>query len=247
MKFTKAFGMGLTGLLTLALTAPAAAPPKPAPRVFRAGHYRLADGVRRPGHLYLVSDNELLVRSTDTARIKKYAAVEVKNFVMAADSFAVLRNVDVVVNEVVSRYPYAMVQVCLPAGGLALYRLQGPMEVYSSTNGSKTALWGVSGLRNGLAGAVVGAATGAMLDKNSGQYKEQEMIVFLLRSPGSLALQTLQPKTRSACDLIKATVADDAASSASVRHLNAPVCTPETILDVLRKYSARATARQSKP
>lgn len=247
MKRSKLFETAGRTLLITVLAVSAAAAAKPTPRVFRVGHYRLADGIVRTGQLCLVSDNELLVKSADTARIKKYAAVEVKNFVVATDSFVVLRNIDVVVNEVVSRYPSAMVQVCRPAGRLELHQLRGPMEVYGSTNGSKTALWGVSGLRNGLAGAVVGAATGAMLDKNSGQFKEQEMTVFLLRRPGTPALQTLQPKTRSACDLLRATVADDAALSASVRYLSASSCTPETILNVLTQYAARATTNLPKP
>ena len=92
---------------------------------------------------------------------------------MATDSFVVLRNIELVVNDVLTRYPTAMVQVCQLAGQLELYRLRGPMDVYLSTRSSKEGLMGAAGgLRYGLAGAVFEGATRAMLADNSGQFKE---------------------------------------------------------------------------
>ena len=63
------------------------------------------------------------------AQAEKCAVVEVQDFVMAADSFTVLRGLDVVVNDVLTRYNYAMAQVCLASPAMTLYRLEEPIDV----------------------------------------------------------------------------------------------------------------------
>ena len=73
------------------------------------------------------------------------------------------------------------------------------------------------------------------------------MTVLLFRSPGSPALQTLQPKTRRALDFLKATIADDAVLSRSVRFLSPLKLTDELMQDVLTKYYAHATISPIKP
>ena len=212
---------------------------QPEPRVFKAGHYRLADGLVHAGALCLVSDNELLVKKDDAAEPQHFAASQVRNFVIEADSFTVLRKFEVVVNGVLTRYPCAMVRVCLPTSGLELYCMQGPMDVYTSVNGSSGALRGAGmGIRYGLAGVAVGAATGALLDKNPGEFQEQVMTVYLLRAPGNPELQTLQPKTREARDRMEITMADQPQLAKKVHQTYPSLLTSEKMLMLFASYEA---------
>ena len=210
--------------------------PKPVPRVFSPGHYCLADGVRHQGQLCLVSDNELLVKSADTARPRLFAAVEVKNFVIAADSFTVLRNIDLVVNEVITRYSSTMVQVCLPGHALRLYRLRGAMDVLAKTMDpfAKNVLRGVSGGALGIAGGLL-ADDLARTPANG--FKEQTMTLMLLQLPGG-AVETLQPKTPQARVRIEAAIADNAELSKRVHRTNSMYLTDERILEIFGQYFA---------
>ena len=228
----------LLGVLTTAQAV--AAGPKPEPRVFKTGHYRLADGVSRAGNLCLVSDNELLVKDESASEPQRFAAVQVKNFVIGTDSFAVLRKFDVVINGVATPYPCAMVRVYQAAGGLELYGLRGAMDVYTAPDGSGTsAMRGAAlGLRNGLAGVAVGAATGALLEKKTGTFEEQVLTVLLLRTPGHPEFQTLQAKTKSAHDLLEALTADQAELSKKVHRLFPSAFTPEKIAEIIVQYAA---------
>ncbi|MCC3151653.1 hypothetical protein Q3A66_01720 [Hymenobacter sp. BT770] len=232
-------------LLFLALVVSFAVMAKPEPQVFKTGHYRLADGVVRHGLLCLVSDNELLVKSPDSTQPKKYAAVAVKNFVMAADSFTVLRDFDVEVNGVVTRYPYSMVQVCVAGNALKVYRIEGPMDVLIT---QKDVL--DKNILRGAASGAIGIATGMMADKmngvSPGNFKQQTLSLFLMQQTGG-PLVTLQPKTRRALDVVKATIADDAELSKSFRTMSSMTLTNESILNVLTHYHARAIIRQTKP
>lgn len=237
---------GMVGLAALALAMPLAGLAKPEPRVFKPGRYRLADGVVRRGSLCLVSDNELLVKSADTAQAKKYAAVEVQNFVMAADSFTVLRGLDVVVNEVLTRYNYAMVQVCLASPAMTLYRLEGPMDVRVMPNEVLAKY-----LLRGAAGGAIGMGTGILADKinnvPSADGFQEKTLTLLLWQQGSGPVLTLQPKTRLACARIKAAIADDAALRNAVNPLNPATLTSEAMLNILTQYFARAITRHPTP
>jgi hypothetical protein len=228
----------LLGALATAQTL--AAGSKPEPRVFKPGHYRLADGVSRAGSLCLVSDNELLVKDEAATEPQRFAAVQVRNFVIGADSFTVLRKFDVVLNGVVTPYPCAMVRVCQAGGGLELYGLRGAMDVYTAPNssGAGAARGAALGMRNGLAGVAVGAATGALLEKKTGAYEEKVLTVLLLRTATHPELQTLQPQTKSAHDLLEALMVDQPELSKKVHRLFPSAFTPEKMVELIVQYSA---------
>ncbi len=234
----------LLQLLVLLLALPHTLLAKPLPKVFKAGHYRLADGVLRKGTLCLVSDNELLVKSADTARIKKYAAVDVKNFVIATDSFAVLRGLDIVVNEVVTRYSYAMVQVLQASPALRTYRFQGPLEVFAAPMNPVT-----KNILRGVAGGAVGVATGMLADEltgaSEGKFKAQVVRLVLVQQ-GAGAVLTIQPGAPNTREAVEKLVADDAELKAYVHRIPRAELTADRIEDVFAKYLSRATARSSK-
>ena len=233
-------------MVALTLAMPRLVLAKPEPRVFKAGRYRLADGVLHRGQLCLVSDNELLIRGADTEQAKKYAAVDVQHFVIAADSFAVLHELDLLVNDVGTRYNHAMVQVCLAGNALKLYRFQGTMDVRILPNEMLA-----RNILRGAAGGAVGIATGAVADKVSGAPStgdfEEKNVVLLLLQRGTDPIATLQPKTKRALELLRATIADDVALTHSVRALSPLKLTDEAIQNVLTQYFARAITRQPKP
>ncbi len=230
-------GSAFVGILATAQVV--AAGPKPKPPVFKPGHYRLADGVSRAGSLCLVSDNELLVKDESAPEPQHFAAVQVRNFVIGTDSFAVLRKFDVVLNGVVAHYPCAMVRVYQAAGGVELYGLQGLMELYTAPNASGASLQGAAmGMRNGLVGVAVGAAAGGLLEKKSGTYAEKMLTVLLLKTPVQPVFQTLQPKTRSALDLLEAAVADQPELGKDVHRMYPSECTIEKVVELVAQYTA---------
>lgn len=236
-------GAAVFGMLATASVA--AAGPKPKPPVFKPGHYRLTDGVSRPGKLCLLSDNELLVKDETTAEPQHFAAVQVRNFVIGTDSFTVLRKFNVVLNGVVTPYPCAMVRVYQAGGGVELYGLHGAMDVYTAPNsaGNGAARGAAMGLRNGLAGMAVGAAVGALVEKQSGTYEEKVLTVLLLKTPVQPVFQTLQPKTKSALDLLEAAIADQPELCKDVHRMYTSDCTTEKMVEVVAQY---ATAKSSK-
>ncbi|MBD2721564.1 hypothetical protein [Hymenobacter armeniacus] len=227
---------GALGLLhTLAAGA------KPEPRVFRPGHYRLADGVSHAGSLCLVSDNELLVKADGAVEPQRFGAVQVQNFVIGADSFAVLRKFDVVVNGVLTQYPCAMVRVHQAAGGLELYGLQGTMDVYKAAPSSQAMM--LSSVGTGMSYGVAGVAGGALLQKKTGTYEEKVMTVLLLRTPAHPELQTLQPQSKEAHDLLQALTADQPELSKKIRRLFPSAFTPEKMVELLAQYTAAKTGK----
>ena len=211
--------------------------PQNEPVVFRAGHYRLADGVRHEGQLCLMSDNELLVKSADTARTRRYAAVQLRDFVIAADSFTVLRNIDVTVNDVITRYPSAMVQVMLPGQALPLYRLSGPMEVFP-----KQANPAVRHALRGVSGGAVGIAAGLLADdiasNSPKRSKEQTLALLVLRATPNAPLETQQPQTTAARTRLQALVAGNAELTARLRKTPAYLLKEEEMLAIFRQYFA---------
>ena len=203
--------------------------------VFLPGHYWLADGIRREGHLCLLSDNELLVKSADTARSKSYAAVHVRNFVIATDSFTVLRNIDVNVNDVITRYPSAMVQVIRPIQAVPFYRLRGPMEVYAQpVNPNALAV-----LR-GISGGAVGIAGGMLADEISSnspkRFKEQVLTLCVFRTTPTSSFEALQPLTVSAHNRLLALVAGNAPLAKRLRKQFVYSLTENSIMEMVSVY-----------
>ena len=186
---------GMVGLAALALATPLAGLAKPGPRVFKPGRYPLADGIVRRGSLCLVSDHALLVKSADTAPAKKCAAVEVQNFVVAADSFAVRRGLDVGVNDVLTRHNYAMEQVCPARPATTLHRLEGPMDVRVMPNEVLAKYL----LRGGAGGAI---GLGMLADKITNEPPadgfQEKTLALLLWQPGFWPVLAPQPKARLA-------------------------------------------------
>jgi|GEM_PF-2705386 len=206
------------------------------PQVFKPGHYRLADGLLRTGSLFLVSDNELLVKNESAAEPQRFAAVQVRNFVIGTDSFAVLRKFDVVVNGVVDHYSCAIVRVYQATGGLELYGLQGPIEVYNSPS-TQTVLQSLSmGLKYGLVGSAVGAAAGALRDKSNARYEERMMTLLLFRPPGASELQTIIPQTKSTRSLLEKTLVGPPELKSKMQSLQTADYTNENIVRLIAYY-----------
>lgn len=210
------------------------------PPVYLPGHYWLADGIRREGLLCLVSDNELLVKSADTARSKQYAAVHVRNFVIAADSFTVLRNIDVNVNSVITRYPSAMVQVIRPVQFMPLYRLRGPMDVFAPPTDQAT-LMVLRGISGGAAGIAGGMLADEMRSNSAKRSKEKMMTLWVLRPTPESPLETIQPQTAAARTRLLALVASNGQLAAQLQKMPGYSLTEGEILRILGQFFVSAT------
>lgn len=207
------------------------------PRTYRSGHYRLANGIRQEGQLCLVSDNELLIKVSDTARVKQYAAVHLQNFVIATDSFTVLRDLDVCVNGVVTRYPSAMVQVLGPGPAWPVYRLSGPMNVFPEQVNPA-----VRHVLRGISGGAVGIAGGLLADEiastSAKRFKNQTMSLLVLRATPDRPLETLQPQTTTARTRLQALAAGNAELTARLRKTPYYLLKEELMLVLLAQYFA---------
>ncbi|MDO7877274.1 hypothetical protein Q5H93_21195 [Hymenobacter sp. ASUV-10] len=221
--------------LLLALPLFGSAKPKPTPIVYQEGRYRLANGQQLRGRLCLVSDNDLLIAATDTTPAKKLAAAEVRNFVIGADSFATLRNYDVVVNGVVTHYTHGMMQVCPAGAGLEVYRVQGVMEVLRGVQdpAMKYVLRGISG---GAAGIATGALLDNLNDAPNGYFKEELVTLYLLRPANAAPLLTLQPNTSEARKHLKLAMAGDEVLTKKLRNA---IMSEEGIAKLLAEYATR--------
>lgn len=224
-------------LLTLLLALPlfSFAKPKPTPIVYQDGHYRLANGKQLRGQLCLVSDNDLLIAATDTTPARKLAAAEVRNFVIGADSFATLRNYDVVVNGVVTHYTHGMVQVCPAGAGQEVYRVQGVMEVLRGVQ-DPTMKYVLRGISGGAAGIATGALLDNLNDAPNGYFKEELMTLYLLRPAAASPLLTLQPNTSEARKHLKLAMAGDEVLAKKLRNTT---MSEEGIAKLLAEYATR--------
>ena len=213
----------------------AAKPPGKVP-VFRPGHYRLADGTRHTGYLLVGSDNELLVKDEKWADARVLAAVQVRNCVIEADSFTVLRDFDVVLNGVAAHYPVALVQVRLPGPDVALYQITGLIDVYVKPEGlSPGGRIALAGVGRGLSGVAAALIIAGVSERPTGTFRTETRSTYLLRHPAYPVLATLQPNVGVTRAILTPVLADDPLLS---RELRKARLTDERIYDLMARYVA---------
>jgi hypothetical protein len=179
--------------------------PKPK---FVTGHYRLANGEIRAGRLLVVSENELQVRDAQDS-VRTYAAAQLRNLVIGPDSFVVLRNFDIIINESLAHYTHSIAQVCAAGKGTELYKVTGPMDVVTKPMDPTTRMI-LAGIGGGVAGVGREAMAQGMGLVPEARFKEKTVTVYLLRQSPKGELTTLQPGTSLARKTLEAAVADNA-------------------------------------
>ena len=207
--------------------------PKP---TFVAGHYRLANGEMRAGRLLVISENELQVRDAHDS-VRTYAAAQLRNLVIGPDSFVVLRNFDIIINESLAHYTHSIARVCAAGKGIELYQVTGPMNVVTKPMDPKTRMI-LAGIGGGVAGVAGEAMAQGMGIGPEAHFKEKTVTVYLLRQSPKGDLTTLQPGTSLARKALEAAVADNASLKDKVHQSTMTAAKIEEIISqyIITKY-----------